>query len=97
MTSPAGSWRINKIAHSARRTIESLDTVAQERVLVALESLQVDPFAGDIKKVKGKSDIYRLRIESHRVYFRLDWSSRSIDILLIDKRGQIKGKSIERL
>jgi len=66
-------------------------------VLVALESLQVDPFAGDVKKVKGKSDLYLTRVESFRVHFRLDKSDRSIEILLIDKRGQLKDKSIERL
>lgn len=97
MTSPAGSWRVTRIANSARRFIETLEPNSLERVLVALESLQVDPFAGDVKKVKGKSDLYRTRVESFRVHFRLDKSDRSIEILLIDKRGQIKDKSIERL
>jgi len=95
--SPAGSWRISKVGHNARRTLEAFDLQTQERILLALEKLQYDPFAGDVKKVKGKEDLYRLRIESLRVYFRLDRSLRSIDIVLIDKRGQIKDKVIERL
>ena len=97
MISPAGSWRISKVANNARRTLEAFDLQAQERILLALEKLQDDPFAGDVKKVKGKEDLYRLRIESLRIYFRLDRSSRSIEIALIDKRGQIKDKAIERL
>jgi len=95
--SPGGSWRISKVANNARKTIESLGLETQERILVALESLQADPFAGDIKKVKGKVDLYRLRIESFRIYFRVNRPSRSIGVVLIDKRGHIKDRSIERL
>ncbi len=97
MNSPAGSWRITKIANSARDTFESLDLEIQERILVGLEQLQLSPLAGNVKKVKGKRHIYRPRIESYRIYYRLLPESRSIEILLIDKRGQIKDKSIERL
>jgi hypothetical protein len=38
-----------------------------------------------------------LRVEDSRIYFRLNISIRSIEILLFDHRGQIKDKSIERL
>ena len=97
MISPAGSWRISKIANEARKAIGSLDLETQEQVLIKLESLQANPFAGDIKKIKGKKDIYRLRVQSLRIYFRLNMSLRTIEILLIEKRGQIKDQSIERL
>lgn len=97
MTSPAERWRITKIANNARRAIETLGPDPLESVLAALESLQIDPFAGDVKKIKGKMDLYRKRVESFRIYFRLDVLDRSIEILLIDKRGQIKDRSIDRL
>ena len=97
MISPAGNWRISKIANEARKAIGSLDLETQELVLIKLEWLQTNPFAGDIKKIKGKKDIYRLRVQSLRIYFRLNMSLRTIEILLIDKRGQIKDRSIERL
>lgn len=97
MTLPAGSWRITKIANNARRFIEALESDSLERVLAALESLQVDPFAGDVKKVKGKTGLYRLRVESLRIYYRLDVPARAIEIALVDKRGQIKDRSIRRL
>ena len=97
MISPAGSWRISRIANEARKAIGSLNLETQEQVLIKLESLQANPFAGDIKKIKGKKDIYRLRVQSHRIYFRLNMSPRTIEILLIEKRSQIKDQSIERL
>jgi len=97
VTSCGGSWRISKIANEARRTIESLDLDSQERVVDELDRLQQDPFSGDIKRVKGKPDIFRLRFGQYRIYFRTIPSSRLIEVLLLDHRGSIKDKTIQRL
>jgi len=97
VTSPGESWRISKIANEARRAIESLDLDAQERILTELEDLQANPFLGDVKRIKGKKDIYRLRSGRFRMYFRIIAVSRSIEILLFDQRGAIKNKHLQRL
>jgi mRNA-degrading endonuclease RelE of RelBE toxin-antitoxin system len=94
---PEESWRISKIANEARRAIESLDLDAQERILKELEGLQADPFSGDVKRIKGKKDIFRLRSGRFRIYFRIIPLSRSIEILLFDQRGAIKIKNLQRL
>ena len=97
MTSPGESWRISKIANVARRSIESLDLESQEKILTELEILQADPFSGNIKRIKGKKDIYRLRSGRFRIYFRIISSSRLIEILVVDQRGAIKNKDLQRL
>jgi mRNA interferase RelE/StbE len=97
VTSPGEGWRISKIANRARRAIESLSLEAQERILEKLDRLQKDPFSGNVKKIKGQEDIFRLRSGSYRIYFRVVSSSRSIEILLFDHRGAIKNKTIKRL
>ena len=97
MTSPGESWRISKIANEARRAIESLDLDTQDRILTELEGLQANPFLGDVKRIKGKKDIYRLRSGRFRIYFRMTLLSRSIEILLFDQRSAIKDNNIQRL
>jgi len=97
VTSPGESWRISKIANEARRAIESLDLDTQDRILTELEGLQANPFLGDVKRIKGKKDIYRLRSGRFRIYFRMTLLSRSIEILLFDQRSAIKDKNIQRL
>ena len=97
MTSPEKNWRIKRIANQARRAIESLDLEMQGRILAELENLQANPFSGDIKRIKGKEDIFRLRLGRFRVYFRAITATRAIEILLIDQRGAIKKKNLERL
>lgn len=94
---PGRNWRISKIANQAKREIESLDLETQERIFAKLEGLQENPFSSDVKKIRGKEDIFRLRVGSFRMYFRIVFSSNSIEILLFDKRGSIKNKTLERL
>ena len=97
MTSAERNWRISKIANTARRAIESLDLETQEIILKELEDLQDDPYSEDVKWIKGKKDIYRLRSGRFRIYFRIVPVSRLIEILLFDQRGSIKDKTIQRL
>lgn len=97
MTLPGKNWHINKIANRARRAIESLKLEAQEKILEELDRLQNDPFSGNVRKIKGEEDIFRLRMGSYRIYFKVVFSSRSIEILLFDHRGAIKNKKIKRL
>ncbi|HYA49153.1 MAG TPA: type II toxin-antitoxin system RelE/ParE family toxin [Burkholderiales bacterium] len=97
MTSPAGRWRIDKIANQARRTIETLDPGTQDRILEKIESLETDPFSGDIKKIRAKRDIYRARLGAFRIYFRINPIKGEIDILLVDQRGSIKERTLGRI
>jgi mRNA-degrading endonuclease RelE of RelBE toxin-antitoxin system len=95
--SPGRPWRIAKIARSAEKTLRTLEASRLSGILSELEALQTDPFSGDLKKVKGKRDIFRRRFEGYRIYFRLCPEMRSIDILLIDIRGDIKDRTIQKL
>jgi len=44
-----------------------------------MEELKKDPFQGDIKKIKGTEDIFRLRWGSYRLYFKLNFDCRTIE------------------
>ena len=96
-SSETGHWTITKIARTAAAKIEGLDLRVQEKVLLRLDELQADPYQGDVKKIRGKFDLYRLRIGEHRLYFRLVPKSRSIEILLFESRSSIKRRTIQRL
>jgi mRNA-degrading endonuclease RelE of RelBE toxin-antitoxin system len=90
-------WTITKIASSAYDNILSLDIEYQELVEKKLDSLQDNPYEGDIKKIQGKKNIYRGRIGDYRFYFRTLPESKSIEILLFEHRSDIKKKTIQRL
>ena len=97
MTSRDKKWRITKIANSARKNILNLEPESQKVVLHQLEALELNPYRCDIKKIAGKTNIYRGRIGNYRYYFRLILSLKSIEILLFESRGNIKQKNIQRM
>ncbi len=66
-------------------------------MLHELEALELNPYGCDIKKIKGKTNIFRGRIGNYRYYFRLISSLKSIEILLFETRGNIKQKNIQRM
>jgi mRNA interferase RelE/StbE len=59
----------------------------QQRVATALDRLAHSPRQGDIKKLAGADDEYRLRVGDWRVFFRPDPARRTVVILAIRHRS----------
>lgn len=90
-------WKINKVSISAKKNIKALDSASQKALIKSLDALQNNPFQKNIKKVEGKKNVYRGRLGKIRYYSRIVSEAKSIEILTVDFRGQIKRKSIQRL
>ncbi len=58
------------ISDEGLRTLESLDRTQRRHIGYAMHCLQLD-FRGDVKKLKGHADLYRLRVGNFGVFFRL--------------------------
>jgi len=97
VASGRNEWKITKVSNSAKKNIEALDSKSQKALIKNLVALQNNPFQKDIKKVEGKKNIYRGRIGGVRYYFRIISETKSIEILMVNYRGQIKRKSVQRL
>lgn len=63
---------------SAMRSIKSLDIRVKDRVKAGIEKI---PF-GDIKKLQGYSNLYRLRIGDYRVIYQIENGNIIIDAVL---------------
>lgn len=61
----------------------------QERIAQELKGLLVIPPRGDIKPMKGRQGLYRLRIGNYRVLFEIQHSEKVIYIQAVDFRGGI--------
>lgn len=97
MAFPKERWRITKVAHSAKRRFDKLNSEIKATLLDGMERLALDPHEGNVRKIQGKDDIYRLRVDDFRIYYRLCPRDKSIEILLIDNKAGIKAKKIRRL
>jgi len=74
---------------SAVKFIAKLDKTSQERIATGLKGLLYSPPEGDIKRLKGYTDLYRLRIGSFRVIFNVDHQKQIVYIEAIGNRGDI--------
>lgn len=69
--------------------IRKQDKKQQERIFKAIYVL---PTLGDVKKMIGKDNLYRLRVGDFRILFEMSAKSNTvtlIDITNADNRGQI--------
>jgi len=69
-----------------KKFISELDYSQKDRVKEKLVYFAQNPYVGDIKKVKGKKDVFRLRIGDFRILYILDDKERSLYIVKIDFR-----------
>lgn len=61
----------------------------QERIAIALKGLLHIPPQGDIKKMRGHQGLYRLRVGTYRILFRIDHHEQMIYIEAIGNRGDV--------
>jgi mRNA interferase RelE/StbE len=79
-------WTLN-YARRAEKDLERLDRPTRKRVLGALRKLAADPHAGQLRKLKGRSE-YRLRVGELRVLLELDPASFAIIVKRVLPRGR---------
>lgn len=60
------------LSNAAERDLRRLDPEARRRIFEALDRLIGDPPQGDVRKLAGREDEWRLRVGNWRVRFRYD-------------------------
>lgn len=58
-------------------------------IIKALEEMAIDPFSGDVKKMKGSDDEYRRRAGEYRIIFTVENDVLIVDVLSIGHRKNI--------
>lgn len=82
------NYEIN-IRKKAMKFIRKQDSKQQQRIITAIYKL---PLEGDIKKMQGEDNLYRLRVGDYRVLFEMcprDNTLTLIDVTNTDNRGQV--------
>lgn len=74
---------------SAVKFIAKQEKAVQQRISIGLRGLLEIPPEGDISNMKGHAGLYRLRIGTFRVTFRIDHIEKVIYIEAVGSRGDI--------
>lgn len=79
------NWRI-VVTEGAAKQIKRLPRNVAERIELAIEGMQMDPFGGDIMKLAGGAPTWRRRIGAYRILFKVLLEERIIFIREIVRR-----------
>lgn len=80
-------WKV-ELTRPAQRDLRRLDPQIERRVRAALGRLQQEPLAGDVRKLAGQTDEWRLRVGDWRVRFTRDTEHKLISVIRILPRGR---------
>ncbi|MDG7040468.1 MAG: type II toxin-antitoxin system RelE/ParE family toxin [Nitrososphaerota archaeon] len=70
------------------REIDALPAAERERILSAFREMESDPFAGDIKTLKGLKGVFRRRVGDYRVAFTVNFERDEVIILRVGHRSK---------
>lgn len=74
------------VRKKAKKFVDKLPKNERKRIYNAISNL---PNGEDIKKLKGHSDLLRLRIGNYRIIYTIDNGELIIFVIDVDNRGEI--------
>jgi len=80
-----------RLARSARKELEALPDAILARVARVLDTLAADPRPRGCKKLRGVSDVWRVRAGDHRIIYHVDDRARRIEVRAIRDRKDAYG------
>ena len=75
-----------RIDPSVSQELEEIPKSDAKRVLQTIKGLPLNPYYGDIQKMKGVENCWRRRIGSYRLFYRLLKKERVVLIFHLERR-----------
>jgi mRNA interferase RelE/StbE len=76
------------LSPGAERDLRRLDAVTRQRLIRALDLLVAEPPRGDVRKLQGREDEWRLRVGDWRIRFTRDETTGDVLVLSLEPRGR---------
>ena len=79
------NWLI-EITKNAKKELARIPVKQSYRISVSIDQLSIDPYSGDIQKIKGEKDVWRKRIGSYRIFYEFFPKGKVILIFKVKRR-----------
>lgn len=76
-----------RLSRKANKFLMKQEPGVQKRIAQAIEGIRIVPPEGDVKPMKGHTDVFRLRVGTYRIVFEADHSERIVYVRVIGNRG----------
>jgi mRNA interferase RelE/StbE len=75
-------------ARSARKELQALSYDIAGRILNKIELLALNPRSSGSKKLRGHSNLWRIRVGEYRVIYSIDDDRRIVDVSVVRHRSE---------
>lgn len=79
------NWEL-KVDERIDKELGKIPQKYAQRVAAIIEALPLDPFTGDIEKIKGEKSIWRRRIGNYRIFYELNSDDKIIHVFWVERR-----------
>ena len=79
------NW-IVKTAKKAEKALDKFPTKDQLLILNTLDAMAVDPFSGDIVRLKNERSAWRRRVGNYRIFYDVYTQIQIVDVVEIERR-----------
>lgn len=79
------NWDL-RVDPSIFKILKRLPRYDAEVILRAIRFLPADPYFGDIQKMKGEDSVWRRRIGSYRIFYRIKALDKVILVFRLERR-----------
>ena len=86
MTKLPKSWDL-QIDPSVLKALQKIPRGNAENILGIIKLLPINPYFGDIQKMKGEDDTWRRRIGSYRIFYKIKNEDEIILVFHIERRA----------
>ncbi|MDP3778850.1 MAG: type II toxin-antitoxin system RelE/ParE family toxin [bacterium] len=80
------NWNVT-VNSSVHKTLKRIPRTHARQMIEVFDELSIDPYAGDIRKMKGEEDVWRRRIGSYRIKYEIQTPQKIIRILEVTRRA----------
>jgi len=77
------------ITRQVEKQLDTLPRQVASRLEQHIEALDTDPRPFGVKKLKGYTDTYRVRVGNYRIIYSIDDRSQTVTLLTIDNRKDV--------
>lgn len=78
-----------ELTEDADKQLKSIDKPVRRRILLAIAKLEDNPRPDGVKKLKGQSDQWRIRVGDWRVLYEIEDGRLIILVVMIGHRSKI--------
>ena len=79
------NWEL-KVRNKIYKLVSRFPKKDRERIINTIESLPINPFEGDIEKMKGEENIWRRRVGAYRIFCEIIPQEKVIYVFRVERR-----------